>query len=103
MACNNSTRRFVDGTYTRHSEHAFGKEDDTLVISGNNKRYIIERKWKYERVLDGKALEPEYKQESSTASYSEKHRTLVSQEGDVYTFDLKEGLLLNGPTKYKKL
>ena len=98
---------FVPGTYIRFSSHEFGKEYDTLTITLQNeavKEYKILRKWKYERILDGKPLEPDYKRESTTAIYHRADKVLQDTEsGSLYSFNVKEKVLFNGDIKYKKL
>lgn len=98
---------FIPGTYIRFSQHEFGTEYDTLVISLQNSsasEYKLLRKWKYERVLDGQPIEPEYKRVITAAIYSTENKFLRETEtGDTYSFDTKEKLLFNGPIKYKKL
>jgi hypothetical protein len=98
---------FIPGTYIRFSQHEFGTEYDTLVISLQNSstnEFKIIRKWKYERVLDGQPIEPEYKWVITAAIYSTENKFLRETEtGDIYSFDTKEKLLFNGPIKYKKL
>jgi hypothetical protein len=98
---------FIPGTYIRFSEHEFGKEYDTLIITLQNSsadEYKILRKWKYERVLDGARLEPEYKRTNTSAVYISKYKLLQETEtGDNYSFDLSAKCLFNGPIKYQKL
>ncbi|MBN8878067.1 MAG: hypothetical protein J0I32_11010 [Sphingobacteriales bacterium] len=100
-------RGFIPGTYIRFSRHEFGTEHDTLTISVQNKNageYKIIRRWKYERVIDGEIAEPEYKLTVTTGFYQSKHKLLRENEtGSVYTFDVNENILFNGPVKYKKL
>jgi hypothetical protein len=108
IACNGTTKddvkTFIAGTYTRFSEHEFGTEYDTLVISDLSGQFQIQRKWRYERVLDGVMQDPEYKQETTTATYDNKDRLLHENEtGNTISFDKKENILLIGSTKYKKL
>ncbi|MFT3678660.1 MAG: hypothetical protein QM791_00220 [Ferruginibacter sp.] len=107
-ACNGSAKdevkNFIPGTYTRIAEHEFGKEYDTLVISEIGDQFQVQRKWKYERVLDGVVQEPEYKQETTSAVYDDQHHLLNENEtGNTISFDEKEKALFVGPTKYKKL
>ena len=101
------TQTFIPGTYTRASQHEFGTEYDTLVISLQNQsanEYNIVRKWKYERVLDGERAEPEYKLQTTSGIYNARYKLLEETEsGDIFSFDVKEKLLFNGPTKYQKL
>ncbi|WP_276502901.1 hypothetical protein [Terrimonas pollutisoli] len=98
---------FIPGTYIRFSQHEYGTEYDTLVITPQNKtanEYKILRKWKYERVLDGSPIEPEYKRLTTSGIYNTKHKLLQETEtGDMFSFDVRGKLLFNGPTKYQKL
>ena len=108
VACNGITKdevkAFIPGTYTRISEHEFGKEYDTLVISEQADQFKIVRKWKYERLLDGVMQDPVYKQEITTAVYDNKHHLLNENEtGNTISFDQRKGILFVGPTKYNKL
>ncbi len=104
---NDPVQEFIPGTYIRFSAHEFGKEYDTLVITLQNKNageYKITRRWNYERVLDGAAIEPEYKLTKTTVVFEPKHQLLREIEtGSVYTFDVGTNLLFNGPIKYRKL
>jgi len=94
----------IPGTYVRMSEHEFGKEYDTLVITEANDLFQIQRRWKYERVLDGVTQEPEYKQQKSTASFDANNETLHENEtGNAIVFDSKSETLSIGSTKYQKL
>lgn len=112
LGCATSTskdeiKEAIPGTYIRASQHEFGTEHDTVVISLQNEaanEYSLTRKWKYERVLDGKAIEPEYKNTTTTAIYDANGKLLKeTQTGDTYTFDAKQGTLFAGSTKYQKL
>ena len=98
-------RELIPGTYIRFSQHEFGHEYDTLVISqlkGTVDAFTILRKWKYERVLDGKVVEPEYKRMVTTAVYD--GQLLVEQStGAVYVLDVRAKLLVNGGIKYQKV
>ena len=100
-------QEFIPGTYIRFSEQEYGTEYDTLVILLQNKaanEYRILRKWKYERVLDGKRIEPEYKRVISSGIYNTTHKLLQENEsGDIFSFDFTQHLLFNGPIKYQKL
>ena len=97
----------VPGTYIRFSQHEFGTEYDTLVItlqSSSANEYKIVRKWKYERVVDGQTIEPEYKRSFTSGVYNCTHKLLEEKEtGDIYAFDVKQKILFNGPVKYQKL
>jgi len=102
-----ATKVFIPGTYIRFSHHEFGTEYDTLVITLQNEsanEYKIMRKWKYERILDGTAIAPEYKRVVTSGIFHSKDNLLQeSQTGDLYTFDVKGKLLFKGSTKYQKL
>ncbi len=98
---------FMPGMYTRFSVHEFGKEYDTLVISLQNpsaNQYRIVRRWKYERVVDGKAMEPEYKIKASAAIFDTRHNLLQEiTTGRIYTVDVSSKYIFSGTVKYKKL
>lgn len=98
---------FISGTYIRFSKHEFGTEHDTLVISlqnGSAGEYKIVRRWKYERVLDGNAIEPEYKFITTSGIYYSSRKLLQEREtGDFFSFDVTEKSVFNGPVKYQKL
>ncbi len=98
---------FIPGVYTRFSQHEFGSEYDTLVISSRNteaNEFTIVRKWKYERLLDGERLEPEYKLVVSTGIYDAARKLLQETEtAEYFSFDVKKKILFNGTTQYQKL
>lgn len=98
---------FIPGTYARTSEHEFGKEWDTLAISLQNasaNEYKLVRRWRYERVLDGKPLDPEYKITTTTGVYDAAGKTLQeARTGKSISFDPKAGVMFSGSTKYEKL
>lgn len=112
FCCNNETSADVvktnlPGTYVRASQHEYGKEFDTIAITLQNgaaNEFKLNRRWRYERVLDGKAIEPEYKNTTITAMYEEGSKQLKeNQTGDTYTFDAAKKLLFAGSTQYEKL
>jgi hypothetical protein len=102
----NKDRLEIPGTYIRFSQHEYGTEYDTLIITLQNSsanEFRIMRKWKYERVLDDEKIEPEYKRTISSGIYYEEHKILREVEtGDVYSFDFRAKILFNGPIKYQK-
>jgi hypothetical protein len=110
-ACNNlrkdEVKKFIPGTYIRSSQNEFGKEYDTLVITMQNQsanEYKILRKWRYDRVLDGKALEPEYKQTKTSGIYDANTNQMQETESlEVFTFDVESKLLFNGTNKFTKI
>lgn len=107
FSARDEVKEFIPGTYIRFSQHEFGTEHDTLVITLQNStahEYKILRKWKYERVLDGSVIEPEYKRVTTSGIYSTKSKVLQETEtGDLFSFEIKGKLLFNGTTKYQKL
>ncbi len=100
-------KEFIPGTYIRASQNEFGKEYDTLVISLQNKsagEYGILRKWRYDRVLDGQSIEPEYKQERSSGLYDPDKKVLQETETlELFTFDVERKLLFNGTNQFTKI
>ena len=111
MACSSlakdEVKEFIPGTYIRASESEFGKSWDTLNITlqnGQAKQYKITRRWKYNRVLDGKPIEPEYKVTETSGVYdAEQKRLQESETLEIFTFDTKENLLFNGANKFTKI
>jgi len=111
ISCANSladeVKNFIPGTYIRFSQHEYGTEYDTLVItiqSSIANEYHILRKWKYERVLDGNQVEPEYKRTETSGIYDAKNKVIQEIEtGDIFSFDAKQNLLFTGPTQFKKI
>ena len=97
----------IPGTYIRASQHEYGKEFDTLIVSLQNEadnEFKLNRRWRYERVLDGKPIEPEYKNTTTTVVYDEAAKQLKETEtGDTYSFDPGNKTLFAGSTKYEKL
>ncbi len=100
-------KEFIPGTYILASQNEFGKAYDTLVISLQNKsasQYQILRKWRYDRVLDGKPIEPEYKQEKSSGIYNPETKVLQETETlELFTFDPEKKLLFNGTNQFTKI
>ncbi|MBN8836136.1 MAG: hypothetical protein J0I09_02675 [Sphingobacteriia bacterium] len=101
------TMAFIPGTYVREGQHEFGKEHDTLIITLQNetaKEYKIERRFLYERVLDGKPVEPEYKQKETSGTYNPDSKLITeTQTGKTFSFDAKKGMLFSGPNQFIKI
>jgi hypothetical protein len=93
---------FIPGTYIRFSSHEFGKEYDTLVIKKEFNNYAIERKWRYERNLDGKSQGTEYKKVISIGIYTQGSIKEL-RTGIILTLDPKNGFLYCGQTKFTKI
>lgn len=106
-ASNNKAKDAIPGTYIRLSEHEYGREWDTLVIGFQNRaanQYKIIRRWRYERVLEGKAVEPEYKVTTTTATYNAQSKNLEEDRtGKIYTLDAAGDALFAGTSRFEKL
>ncbi|MFM9910311.1 MAG: hypothetical protein ACKVOW_13230 [Chitinophagaceae bacterium] len=103
----NAIKSFIPGTYIRSAEHEFGAEHDTVIISLQNNsanEYKLVRRWRYERVLDGKPIAPEYKNTSTSAIFNAESKMLQETEtANTYSFDPKQKAMFAGTTKYLKL
>ena len=99
--------KFIPGIYIRNAETEFGKAYDTLVITLQNKsakEYKIQRKWRYDRVLDGKPLPPEYKVSETSGLYDGEKKVLQETETlEFFTFDVEKKMLFNGANKFTKI
>lgn len=110
-ACNSTVKdevkEFIPGTYVRSTQHEFGTENDTVIISLQNQsanEYKIVRRWKYDRILDGKPIEPEYKQTTNSAIYNTESKLLQESETlESYSFDPQQKAMFAGSTKYQKI
>jgi hypothetical protein len=88
IACNNAPDTvavFIPGTYARFRQGEFGPVYDTLIIQkmesvGNN--YSIERRFRFQRSVDGKKFPWENKTESSTATYNPDSKELYDNRFD---------------------
>jgi hypothetical protein len=104
---NDAMKEFIPGTYIRSSQSEFGKEYDTLEISLQNKavgQYQILRKWRYDRVLDGKSIEPEYKQQKTSGLYNPEKKLLEETETlETISFDAEKKLLFQGKNQFTKI
>lgn len=98
---------FIPGVYTRESAGEFGKSYDTLVITMQNKaasQFKIVRRWRYDRVLDGKAIEPEYKITETSGVFDAASKSLHESETlEAFTFDAKKKLLYEGANQFIKI
>lgn len=100
-------KTFIPGTYIRNAQTEFGKEYDTLVISLQSKsanEYKIERRWRYDRVLDGKPIEPEYKITETTGLYDAEKKIVQETETlEFFSFDVGKKLLFNETNEFTKI
>lgn len=102
-----AVKEFIPGTYIRSGQNEFGKEYDTLVVSVQNKtanEYKIQRRWRYDRVLDGKPIEPEYKLTETTGIYDAESKSLKETETlETMTFNIDKKVLLKGTNTFTKI
>lgn len=100
-------KEFLPGVYVREAKHEFGAEHDTIsitLLNASSNEYKIVRRWSYERILDGKPLEPEYKVTDKTGVYSSETKMLQEASTlETYSFNPKQNLMFSGDTKYLKL
>ena len=86
--------RSVPGIYTRVIE-VKNKEDQY---------FTVERRWEYQRVLDGKNLIPDYKIIKNTGKYFPEHNELmVNETGECYYINFQQKTILTGSIQYQKL
>jgi hypothetical protein len=110
IACNytpDAIAVFIPGTYTRFHQEEFGPVYDTITIQkmevlGSN--YIIERTFRFQRMVDGKISPWENKTESSTATYNPESKQLYDNRFDkTMHFAPDKHQLLIGNAVYDKL
>jgi hypothetical protein len=106
-ATKDEVKDFIPGIYVRAAEHELGAEHDTVIIKIQNEsanEYKLNRRWKYARVMDGKPVEPEYKNTLTSGIYNSETKILQETEtGDSYSFDVIQNAMFAGKTKYNKL
>lgn len=111
LSCSNlkpeSTLSFIPGTYVRSEVREFGHIEDTITIKIQHpdvNSFLIEQRWRYERVLDGVAQEPEYKVITDQGIYDTEKKLLQNQRNlRVYSFDEKKQVLYNGTMIFQKI
>lgn len=111
LSCSNfkhdSTLAFIPGTYVRSELREFGRIEDTITIKIQHQQvnsFLIEKRWRYERVLDGVAQEPEYKVITDQGIYNPKSKLLQNQGNlRLYSFDEKKQVLYNGTMIFQKI
>lgn len=111
VSCTNSQNEeiltFIPGTYSREAVGEFGKSYDTLEITLQNKsanQFKIIRRWRYNRVMDGKAIEPEYKITETNGAFNSETKSLQETETlEAFTFDIKKKMLYEGANQFKKI
>ncbi|TWI79046.1 hypothetical protein IQ13_3438 [Lacibacter cauensis] len=102
-----STLAFIPGTYVRSEVREFGRIEDTITIKIQHpdvNSFLIEQRWRYERVLDGVAQEPEYKVITDQGIYDTEKKLVQNQRNlRVYSFDEKKQVLYNGTMIFQKI
>jgi hypothetical protein len=101
------TLSFIPGTYVRSGSTEFGRIEDTIEIKIQNKQvysFLIEQRWRYDRVLDGVALEPEYKVIEHLGIYNPETKLLQNQRNLLfYSFDIEKQVLYFGTLDFQKI
>jgi hypothetical protein len=94
---------WITGVYIRLISNDFSKGTDTLTITQQTgTQFRITRRMGYQRIMEGKVFEPEYKAEEWTGIYDEKTKQIHEQQhGKVLSFDKNK--LWVGTSEYKKL
>lgn len=111
LSCSNfkqdSTLAFIPGTYVRNELREFGSIEDTITIKIQHQQvnsFLIEQRWRYERVLDAVPQEPEYKIITDQGIYNPKSKLLQNQRNlRLYSFDEKKQVLYNGTMTFQKI
>lgn len=98
---------FIPGTYVRSELREFGRIEDTITIKIQHQQvnsFLIEQRWRYDRVLDAVAQEPEYKVITDQGIYNPKSKLLQNQRNlRLYSFDEKKQVLYNGTMIFQKI
>ena len=100
-------RPFIEGTYVSSYATRYSKGNDTLEISalskdGNN--YHVNRYVTYQRIMSGKLLAKESKQEQWLCIYKATDRILYeTKAGKIISFIPEEDKLMVGNTPYRKI
>ena len=102
-----SKKKILPGTYIRIAQNEFGHEYDTIIITLINqstKEYKITHKWKFERIVDGQQLEPEYRVQIKSGVFDDESG-LLGEAGtlDQFSFKPDQKLMTNGPNQYRKI
>lgn len=111
LSCSNlkpdSTLAFMPGTYVRSEVREFGHIEDTITIKIQHRdvnSFLIEQRWRYERIMDGVTQVPEYKVITDQGIYNKEKKLLQNQRNlRVYSFDEKKQVLYNGTMIFQKI
>lgn len=98
---------FIPGTYVRSEVNEFGRVEDTIKITIQHREvnsFLIEQRWRYERVIDGVRQEPEYKVIADQGIYDPERKLLQNQRNLLlYSFGIKDRTLYFGVFTFKKI
>ena len=99
-----SNKDEVTGTYIRTIDHEFATGQDTLIIkSVNNTTYQIEKRSKYQRILNGKLQTAESHRTKWTVIYdAPNHMLRETNQGKVLFISEDGKRLLLGALEYRK-
>ena len=107
IACNESNRANLEGTYVAFHEHEFGATNDTLVVGRSTNGegiYAIERCYGLVKKYDGRLFPKEWKTESRVLVYDSDKRMLTEQKtGKVLLWDNDQQRLLMGKILFTKI
>ena len=102
-----NTVAFLPGTYVRTELREFGQINDTITIKVQHSEvnsFVIEQRWRYDRVLDGVPQEPEYKVIRDLGIYNPGKKLLQNQRTlRLYSFDERKKALYSGISIFQKI
>ncbi|HLP37764.1 hypothetical protein [Lacibacter sp.] len=98
---------FLPGTYVRSELREFGQINDTITIKVHHSEvnsFVIEQRWRYDRILDGVPQEPEYKVIKDLGMYNSSKKLLQNQRNlRIYSFDERKKVLYYGISVFQKI
>jgi hypothetical protein len=95
---------YIQYTELNHDEDSHTRIFDTLEIQNTGKVYRIARRYRTFKMVDGKAMEPEYRTRRWTGHYREKSETLlINESGRVISFYPESNAIMLGGVPYKKM
>lgn len=102
-----NTVAFLPGTYVRSEINEFGNIYDTITITVQQSEvnsFVIEQRWRYERVLDGMPQESENKVIRDLGIYNPSKKILQNQRNLlIYSLDIKKQILYFGTLRFQKI
>ena len=101
------TFAMLPGTYIRGEISEFGRIQDTIIIKVQHSEvnsFVIEQRWRYNRVLDGVPQEPEYKAIRDLGIYNSSKKLLQNQRNLLtYSLDRDKRILYFGTLRFQKI